>query len=359
MKLQSAGNGHFQLRSLFLIIATSVITVLFTFLGLSAFNLNVSQPNVPIQGLQSAGGNPPCDCTREETVGLKTAGFQTNYDDNVISDDIDEVREIATHSPDDKCVKKLPQAIIAGIQKCGTTALLKFLSAHPQIVACLDPVETMYFSAHYNKPLSWYKNLMPCSYSNQITMEKSPPYFYRGFCADRIYKMEPKTKIIFIVKDPVVRTESMYAMIKRQLHGQTFSQAVTSGNLTKINTKTSLIDFSNYPKYIGAWLNKFDRRQILFVDGHNMEVNPSEELNIVERFLGVGTYFTPEKFMFNETKGKYCLFTDEVGIRCLAAKKGRQHPEYGSDVRKLLEDYFKPLNEKFFSMIKRRFDWGY
>lgn len=301
-----------------------------------------------------------CDSNMEDQA-------YTLYDKYIDGSDVESgangnFREIVTHSPSDQCVKRLPQAIIAGIQKCGTTALLKFLSAHPQIKACTTPAETMYFSMYYNKPLSWYRDLMPCSYSNEITMEKSPPYFYRGFCAERIRKMDPKTKILLVVKDPIIRTESMYAMIKEDLHGQTFERAITkknNKNETVLNTNTRLIQFSNYPKYIGAWLKNFNRQQLLVVDGHNFEANPAQELNIIENFLQIGTYFTTDRFIFNQTKGKQCLISDEKGVQCLAAKKGRKHPEYGTKIRDLMVDYFKPLNEVFFKMINRRFEWGY
>lgn len=356
-------NGQVKIsgHAFFIIVTTSVVTVMLTFWGMSAWKVNVTEPNVPYfssnKGLGVAYARK--DASKTSRTSSNGGDYYNDVTYDVNYDDAEEYREIATHAPEDKCIKRLPQAIIAGIQKCGTTALLKFLDAHPQIAGCLTPAETMYFSVHYNKPLDWYKNLMPCSYSNQVTMEKSPPYFYRGFCADRIRKMDPKTKILLIVKDPVVRTESMYAMIKGQLRGTSFETAVTINNRTAINTKTRLITFSQYPRYMGAWLRNFGQDQILVVDGHNFQVNPAEELGIIEKFLGIGTYFTEDKFLYNETKGQYCLMTSEKGIQCLSPKKGRKHPVYGSGVRKLLEDYFRPMNEKFFQMINRRFDWGY
>ena len=362
MKGSSLTNGHGgQLRTVFLILTTSVLTVLFTFLGLSAYNVNL--PQIAIQqssrdGLTYKAVNKQSPYRLLQIDESNDVTYDTNdimYD---VKDDDSVLRDMATHSPQDTCIKRLPQAIIAGVQKCGTTALLKFLSAHPQVKACLKPAETKYFSQYHTKSLDWYKELMPCSYSNEITMEKSPPYFYRGYCANRIRKMDPKTKIIFIVKDPVVRTESMYAMLRTD-KGKSFAASVTSNNLSQINENTQLIDFSNYPKYMGSWVKAFDQQQILVVDGHNLEAEPAVELGIVEQFLGIGSYFTPDKFMFNETKRKFCLYTDHSGVQCLSERKGRKHPEYSNTVRTLLEDHFRPQNEAFFKMINRRFDWGY
>ena len=272
-----------------------------------------------------------------------------------------EIRPIAKHTDTDVCVKRLPQAIVAGIQKSGTSALLTFLERHPQIVACMSPQETQFFTVHYNAGLEWYRQLMPCSYSNQITMEKSPPYFYYTSSIRRIKAMNPRTKIILIVKDPIVRTESMYAMMSSKFKHVPFEDAVTLSNThqRKLNTLNKLLRFSNYQLYMPYWLKAFHRKQILFVDGHNLESNPAEELRVVERFLNVGTYFTDDMFTYNSTKKKFCFGKGDDDVMCLGSNKGRTHPVYSDNIRTMLEDYFKPLNEKFFKMIGRRFDWGY
>ena len=53
--------------------------------------------------------------------------------------------------------KQLPQAIIIGVKKCGTRALLKFLSIHPSIT--VSPREIHFFDSneHFQSGLSWYQ----------------------------------------------------------------------------------------------------------------------------------------------------------------------------------------------------------
>ena len=53
--------------------------------------------------------------------------------------------------------KQLPQAIIIGVKKCGTRALLKFLSSHPSIAA--SSTEIHFFDSTKNFPLglNWYR----------------------------------------------------------------------------------------------------------------------------------------------------------------------------------------------------------
>ncbi|GFS30049.1 heparan sulfate glucosamine 3-O-sulfotransferase 2 [Nephila pilipes] len=52
-------------------------------------------------------------------------------------------------------VKRLPQALIIGVKKCGTRALLEFLRVHPDIRA--SGPETHFFDRHYQRGLEWYR----------------------------------------------------------------------------------------------------------------------------------------------------------------------------------------------------------
>lgn len=51
--------------------------------------------------------------------------------------------------------KKLPQAIIIGVKKGGTRALLEFLRVHPDVRAM--GAEPHFFDRLYHKGLEWYR----------------------------------------------------------------------------------------------------------------------------------------------------------------------------------------------------------
>lgn len=289
-------------------------------------------------------------------AGIDRTGAEANTRELLKTD------KLMSAEGNETCIKRLPQAIIVGVQKSGTTALLRFLSVHPQVAACLNPIETKYFSQFYgHKSLDWYRNLMPCSFANQVTIEKSPPYFYRRFCAERIRKMNQNTKIIIIVKDPIQRAISMYVMTKALSgkHMLPFEDMVTLNQYREVDQNNIFINWSNYPKYMQAWLDNFNLSQILVVDGNNLERDPAQELNKVEDFLGIDTYFKNDKFHFSVTKGKYCLVNKNNKTKCLGPGKGRAHPDIRESVRSVLVKYFSALNQKFFAMINRQFDWGY
>ena len=93
--------------------------------------------------------------------------------------------------PNSMIQKRLPDVILIGVMKGGTRALLTYLSMYPQVAACNFEVE--FFANKYDKGLQWYKEQMPWSSPNQLTMEKSPVYFVTPTVPKRIYHMNSKS----------------------------------------------------------------------------------------------------------------------------------------------------------------------
>lgn len=103
------------------------------------------------------------------------------------------------------CTNRLPQAIIIGVKKSGTFALLKYLSINPKIKVAIRNQSTnsslhgkmneIHFfdrEDNWSKGLDWYKSQMPlvCDQLSSVVIEKTPGYF-RSLVA-------PKRVILFI-----------------------------------------------------------------------------------------------------------------------------------------------------------------
>ncbi|NXP38847.1 HS3S4 sulfotransferase, partial [Leiothrix lutea] len=104
--------------------------------------------------------------------------------------------------------KRLPQALIIGVKKGGTRALLEAIRAHPDVRAV--GTEPHFFDRNYEKGLEWYRNVMPKTLEGQITMEKTPSYFVTNEAPRRIHNMAKDTKLIVVVRNPVTRAISDY-----------------------------------------------------------------------------------------------------------------------------------------------------
>ena len=88
------------------------------------------------------------------------------------------------------------------MDKCGTSALAKFLQHHSKLVFI---GETYYFSRLYDNGLDWYKGLSSEMYEDQLVFEKSPTYYKNRGVASRIKKLNPNMKIVLVVCNNVRR----------------------------------------------------------------------------------------------------------------------------------------------------------
>ncbi|KAA0202613.1 hypothetical protein HAZT_HAZT007945 [Hyalella azteca] len=64
--------------------------------------------------------------------------------------------------------RRLPAALIIGVRKCGTRALLEMLNLHPNIRKRDAEVHFFDDDDRYNKGLEWYRKKMPVSFDNQV-----------------------------------------------------------------------------------------------------------------------------------------------------------------------------------------------
>lgn len=255
--------------------------------------------------------------------------------------------------------KKLPQAIIIGVKKCGTRALLEYLRLHPDMKG--TGPEPHFFDRHYHKGLEWYRNKMPPTIDGQMTIEKTPSYFITREVPKRIFNMSKNMKILVIVRDPITRAISDYAQLaSRRIHMQRFEDLAFVNTTTRIvDTTWNVIRIGVYAKFLERWLHYFPLSQIHFVSGEELISDPARELSRVQDFLGLKRIISEKHFYFNETKGFPCLKKTEGSghPHCLGKTKGRPHPTVDPTVLKRLRDFYRPFNAKFYHMVQRNFNW--
>ncbi|XP_053143914.1 heparan sulfate glucosamine 3-O-sulfotransferase 3A1-like [Hemicordylus capensis] len=255
--------------------------------------------------------------------------------------------------------KRLPQAVIIGVKKGGTRALLEFLRVHPDVRAA--GAEPHFFDRNYGRGLAWYRDLMPRTLDGQITMEKTPSYFVTKEAPARISAMSKGTKLIVVVRDPVTRAISDYTQTLSKKPDIPTFESLTFKNRTTglIDTSWSAIQIGIYAKHLENWLLYFPIGQILFVSGERLISDPAGELGRVQDFLGLKRIITDKHFYFNKTKGFPCLKKAEGSSKphCLGKTKGRTHPNIDQKVVQRLREFYRPFNMKFYQMTGHDFGW--
>lgn len=257
--------------------------------------------------------------------------------------------------------RQLPSALIIGVKKGGTRALLEFIRIHPDVRAAGSEVH--FFDKHYSKGFQWYRRRMPPTLEGQLTIEKTPSYFITKEAPRRVQHMNPSTKLLVVVRDPVTRAISDYtqaASKKTDMHP--FEKLAflntTSGNV--VDTSWGPIKLGVYARYLVRWLKFFPLSQFLFVSGERLVVDPAVELKRVQDFLGLKRVVTEKHFYFNSTKGFPCLFKSEghSSPHCLGKTKGRNHPYIDPVALQRLRDFYRPFNVRFYHMTGINFGWA-
>ncbi|XP_078284880.1 heparan sulfate glucosamine 3-O-sulfotransferase 1-like [Rhinoraja longicauda] len=255
--------------------------------------------------------------------------------------------------------RKVPQAIIIGVRKGGTRALLEMLNLHPDVVVARVEVHFFDWDENYRKGLDWYRQQMPVSLPHQLTVEKTPGYFTAPKAAERVHSMSNSTRLLLIVRDPAERVISDYTQVlyNRKEHHKSYRPVeeilVRNGQL---NDKYKAVQRSLYHVHMERWLRHFPLHHIHLVDGDVLVKDPLSQLQEVERFLHLPPHIKSSNFYFNHTKGFYCLHA--VGReRCLDQSKGRPHPSVNQTVLHQLCRYFREHNKNFFRMVGRTFNW--
>ncbi|KAK2883756.1 hypothetical protein QQF64_016517 [Cirrhinus molitorella] len=259
-------------------------------------------------------------------------------------------------------IKQLPRAIIIGVRKGGTRALLEMLSLHPDVVTASQEVHFFDNDLSYACGVDWYLKNMPFSFPNQITIEKSPAYFITEEVPERIFKMNSSIKLLLIVREPTTRAVSDYTQVlkgkehKNKTYDK-FEELVIDTNTCEVNTKYKAVQTSIYTKYLEHWLKFFPIEQFHIVDGDRLITDPLPELKMVEQFLNLPSQISQYNLYFNATRGFFCLRFNFMFNKCLVGSKGRIHPNVNPSIKAKLERFFHPFNQKFYQITGRTFNW--
>ncbi|CAM9545577.1 unnamed protein product [Bubo scandiacus] len=255
--------------------------------------------------------------------------------------------------------KRLPQAIVVGVKKGGTRAVLEFIRVHPDVRAL--GTEPHFFDRNYDRGLEWYRSLMPRTLDSQITVEKTPSYFVTKEAPRRIFNMSRDTKLIVVVRNPVTRAISDYTQtLSKKPDIPTFEGlSFRNRSLGLVDTSWNAIRIGMYAVHLESWLQYFPLSQIHFVSGEKLITDPAGEMGKVQDFLGIKRVITDKHFYFNKTKGFPCLKKSESsGLpRCLGKSKGRTHVQIDPEVIEQLRDFYRPYNIKFYETVGQDFRW--
>jgi len=265
----------------------------------------------------------------------------------------------------------LPDFIIIGAAKSGTTSLYGALADHPYVVPCTtsDPhfrntKEVHFFSSGFQRGEDWYRSHFPLESARRafeaehgrpfLTGEASPSYISSYWAPGRIRQVLPNVKLLAVLRNPVDRAYSQFQMSRRQgIEPLESFEEATAAEEERLRPEVARLsadphynspDFgrwsylarSRYAEQFERWLEHFPREQFLVFKAEDLLADPAATLDAVHDFLGL-----PARRHEKPTR----LHT------------GGDYAPMAPDVRARLVEYFRPHNERLYDLIGIDFAW--
>lgn len=239
----------------------------------------------------------------------------------------------------------LPDFLIIGTQRGGTTSLWEYLRAHPDVVIFKTRKEIHFFDKKWGRGLEFYRQQFPSKKGKQITGEATPNYLFYEKALPRIKAMFPKIKIIILLRNPIERAWSHYLLMRNQgKEHLSFGKALKVEKRRIKQSREALQDFSYrsrgiYIEQIKRWFSAFPREQFLVIKSENFFSNPKKIYEEVLKFLNLRPYIpnvVKEKRRFQRTS---------------------RTTTFNPEIRKELKEFYEPYNKELYKFLKRDFGW--
>jgi hypothetical protein len=200
---------------------------------------------------------------------------------------------------------RLPDFLVIGAARAGTTSLHNYLRQHPELFVC-SRKELNFFSADDPWPsrrkslpvrtLAEYAGHFQDAASHQIVGEVSPRYLVSEAAPDRIRAVLPRAKLIATLREPVARAVSHYAMDRRDgLETRTFEEAIRADLEAFVRSGCCgiLLRGGLYASQLERYFARFDRSRIQIHLFEDLEADSAALLRRVFGFLEVDDRFVP------------------------------------------------------------------
>jgi len=261
----------------------------------------------------------------------------------------------------------LPDFLIIGAQKSGTSSLYSYLTQHPHVAAASGFIdsqkEARFFTRHFKQGTTWYRRHFPLSVHKRLfemphgrpllSGESTPSYVYFPHSLRRIARTVPEAKLILLLRDPIERAFSHYRHATRLgVEHLTFPQAIRVEEERLRGEEEMLWEDENYTSFsfgyhsylkrglyaeqIERVFSYFPRDQVLILESADFFGNPQEAYDSVLAFLQLPAHQLEGYQKVN------------------AAPRSE---DMDSATRMKLQAYFHPHNEKLFRLLGRRFAW--
>jgi hypothetical protein len=257
----------------------------------------------------------------------------------------------------------IPDLIIAGAQKAGTTFLFNYLSQHPSLCPAREK-EVRFFSqdVSFDRGSVWYQGFFPAPRSGRLVFEASPDYMFCERAAARIATFNPDVRLVFSLRNPTERAFSAWNMY-RAAHARPVLPLFPRHRFDErvCDAVDHLLHCDAYPSFEDAVRLDLEnpREEVLEVDFVRVGYYDEHLARFFRFFSRSQVLVITREEMLRERQAVVGKVTDFLGISPLPPVKQQIHRSgiaaYESaipdDIAALLNEVYRPHNERLYEMI--------
>lgn len=255
-------------------------------------------------------------------------------------------------------IRPLPDFIIIGTQKAGTTSLHALLSQHPQFLKPYEK-EVHFFDGgldpavdNYEKGQTWYRAHFPFRRNGSASkvFEASPLYIFNPLVPDRIFDLLPQVRIIAILRNPTDRAISHYFHEKQRGYESLPIMEALLMEEQRLEPAIQLRDYKNYSfihhsyksrgrysEQLERYFKFFPRQQVLILTSEEFFHDQNKILRQMTDFAGIDSSFAVK----------------DSRPRNVAKNK----EQVSAEVYEYLNNYFQPHNQTLYELLGKQFPW--
>jgi hypothetical protein len=256
-------------------------------------------------------------------------------------------------------LRPLPDFLIIGAQKGGTSSLYRHLSEHPLVRRAIAK-EVHYFDLHPHRGEGWYRAHFPMTALGRnhggtppITGEATPYYLFHPQVPARVARLLPETRFIALLRDPVDRLVSHYhhevalgferRSLERALEEEPAMMAAEEPRLHRDRFASSFVHqhfsyFSRgiYARQLEAWFKLIPRDRFLIVSSERFFGSTADVYDAVLRFLDLPRVRRPD----------------------FAPSNARSYERPAPEQAARLREAYAPHNDRLFTLLGEDLGWS-
>ncbi len=257
----------------------------------------------------------------------------------------------------------LPDFVVIGAMRGGTTQFYSVLTKHPLIKRAASK-ELHYFDdpERFSRGIEWYKRCFPApgrrNGHKTITGEATPRYLLNPLAPERMAQQVPDARLIVLLRNPIDRAYSQYTRwARRGVKVPSFEEAVEEELASMADKQASppaqgdrsgtgrgrrrfyQLERGIYVDQLVRWREFFPGEQMLVLKSEDFYSCTADTLKQVQHFLGLP---------YREI---------DLSPRKASRKKRASYEPMDLEMRERLEAFFEPHNRRLYNLLGRDFGW--